>query len=394
MRTLEFRSTRPARRKGLLRRLLSIEPLMKGAGPDAMLVLSVAGLLVFGWVMVYSSSALVAEMRYKDQFFFLKRQILWSLVGAVAFIVSAKLPISFLQKKARPLYFATMALLVAVLVVGPEISGARRWIRFPGMSFQPSELAKLALVLVAADYMDRRQSRLADFKKGLLPLLLLSAAMLGVIGIEPDLGTPVLMAGVLGSLMILGGVRWGHLGLLVLATLPVLAVAILTVSYRLKRFFAYLDPWSDAKGKGYQLIQSLLAMGSGGFFGRGLGESRLKVGGLPDCHTDFVFSIVGEELGLAGTLACAGLFFLLCLRGLHIAKQSRDLFPRLVAAGISLTIGFQAVINMGVASGLFPTKGMPLPFISFGGSSLLITLMAVGILASISRENRRAADSR
>ena len=156
-----------------------------------------------------------------------------------------------------------------------------------------------------------------------------------------------------------------------------------------ERLFAYLDPWSDAKGKGYQLIQSLLAMGSGGIFGRGLGESRLKVGNLPDCHTDFVFSVLGEELGLLGTLSCAALFLLLCLRGLRISRQSRDLFPRLVAAGISLTIGFQAVINMGVASGLFPTKGMPLPLISFGGSSLVITLACVGILASISRENQR-----
>lgn len=388
MRTLAFKSSKPAKKKGLLRRWLSIEPLFKGGGTDPTLILAVAGLLIFGWVMVYSASALDAEMKFHDQFYYLKRQILWSLIGGVAFIISAKLPIKFWQKAARPMYVVTILMLAAVLVVGPRISGARRWLRLPGMGFQPSELAKIALVLVAADYMDRRQSRLRDFKKGLLPLLLLCAVPLGLIVIEPDLGTPVLMCTVLGSLMILGGARWSHFFGLIVGSLPLLVVAVFKVRYRLLRMFAYLDPWSDAQGKGYQLIQSLLAMGSGGIFGRGLGESRLKVGNLPDCHTDFVFSILGEELGLVGTLTCAALFLMLCLHGLRISRQSRELFPRLVAAGISLTIGFQALINMGVASGLFPTKGMPLPFISFGGSSLVIALTGVGILASISRANR------
>lgn len=393
MATLAFRSSRSTRKKGLLRRLLSIEPLMKGNAPDAILILSVAGLLVFGWVMVYSASALDAEMKFHDQFYYLKRQILWSLIGGVAFIISAKLPMKFWQKSVRPMYVVTLALLAAVLVVGPRISGARRWIRLPGVGFQPSEMAKIVLVLVAADYMDRRQSRLKDFKKGFVPLLVLCGAMLALIVVEPDLGTPVLMSMVVGCLMILGGVQWAHIGGLFLGSLPLLAIAVFKVRYRLQRLFAYLDPWSDAQGKGYQLIQSLLAMGSGGIFGRGLGESRLKMGNLPDCHTDFVFSILGEELGLLGTLTCAALFMMLCLHGLRISRQSRELFPRLVAAGISLTIGFQALINMGVASGLFPTKGMPLPFISFGGSSLVIALTGVGILASISRENKAHKDA-
>lgn len=392
MRMLAFRSAKAAKKKGLLRRLLSIEPLLKGEGTDPTLILSVAGLLVFGWVMVYSSSALLAELRYHDQFYFLKRQILWSLIGGAAFIVSAKLPIKFWQTAARPMYVVALVLLVAVLIFGPTISGARRWIRLPGVGFQPSEIAKIALILIAADYMDRRQSRLRDFKKGLMPLLLLIALPLGLILVEPDLGTPALMASVLGAMLILGGARWSHFFGIIICSFPVLVIAVFTVRYRVQRIFAYLDPWSDAQGKGYQLIQSLLAMGSGGIFGRGLGESKLKVGSLPDCHTDFVFSVLGEELGLIGTLACASLFLMLCLHGLRISRQSRELFPRLVAAGISLTIGFQALINMGVASGLFPTKGMPLPFISFGGSSLVIALTCVGILASISRANRSEKD--
>jgi cell division protein FtsW len=388
---LAFKASR-ARKQGLLRRLVSIDPLLRGPRPDLPLIFCAFGLLVFGWVMVYSSSALVAEIRYQDQFFFLKRQIIWSLIGMAAFVVAAKMPLSAWQKSARVFYGVVLALLVLVLIVGPEISGARRWIRLPGFGFQPSELAKLALVFVAADYMDRRQSRLKDFKKGLLPLLALVGSAMGLILIEPDLGTPVLMAAVLASMMILGGASWAHLAAIALSSLPLLVIAVFTVRYRLQRFFAYLDPWSDAKGKGFQLIQSLLAMGSGGFFGRGLGESRLKVGSLPDCHTDFVFSVLGEELGLVGTLACAALFLGLCMRGLRIARLAPDLFSRLVAAGISLTIGFQALINMGVASGLFPTKGMPLPFISFGGSSLVVTMLSVGILASISRSAAAKAD--
>jgi cell division protein FtsW len=374
-----------------LRRVLSIEPLLKGPKPDLMLIGCVFGLLVFGWVMVYSSSALDAEMKYHDQFYFLKRQVIWSLIGMGAFVVAAKMPMSVWQRVCKPMYVAILAGLALVLVVGPSISGAKRWIRLPGMAIQPSELAKLTLVLVAADYIDRRQSRLKDFKKGLLPLLVMLGAALGLIVIEPDLGTPVLMSMVLASMMILGGVRWSHIGGLFVGSIPLLVLAIFKERYRLLRLFAYMDPWSDAKGKGFQLIQSLLAMGSGGFFGRGLGESRLKVGALPDCHTDFVFSILGEELGLIGTLTCAALFLGLCMRGLRVAKKAPDLFSRLVAAGISLTIGFQALINMGVASGLFPTKGMPLPFISFGGSSLVSTLMAVGILVSISRSSAAKA---
>lgn len=388
---LAFKPT--SARKGLLRRFLSIEPLLKGQKPDLALIGCVFGLLVFGWVMVYSSSALVAEIRYQDQFFFLKRQIIWSLVGMVAFLASAKIPLSTWQKRSRGFYLFVLVCLVAVLIIGPKISGARRWIKLPGFGFQPSELAKLALVLVAADFMDRRQSRLKNAKKGLFPLLGLLGLGIGLIAIEPDMGTPMLMFGVLSCMMVLGGIPWGHFFGLIVAALPVIALAVLTVSYRLKRFFAYLDPWSDAKGKGFQLVQSLLAMGSGGFFGRGLGESRLKVGSLPDCHTDFVFSILGEELGLIGTLACAALFLALCMRGLRIAKRAPDLFSRLVAAGISLTIGFQALINMGVASGLFPTKGMPLPFISFGGSSLVMTMLSVGILSSVSKSSTVKTES-
>lgn len=368
--------------------ILSLRSLWKGTGPDEGILLSVFGLLVFGWVMVYSSSALFAETRYHDQYFFLKKQVMWSVIGMAAFLVTANLPIGLFQRNAKRIFIATCVGLVLVLFFGRHISGAQRWLRLGPISFQPSELAKMAMVILVADFLDRRQSRLREFNRGLAPLLALVAMPLVLILLEPDLGTPVLMTTVILSLLILGGARWRHLLLMGLSTLPVLVISILKVRYRLERLLVYLNPWSDPKGTGYQLVQSLLALGSGGIFGRGLGQSKIKISNLPDAHTDFVFSVLGEELGLLGTCLCAGLFLFLCTRGLKIAMNAKSLFARLVAAGVSLTIGLQALINMGVACGMFPTKGMPLPFISFGGSSLVIMLISVGLLANVSRESR------
>lgn len=379
-----FVPTKPTK-KGLLSQYLSLEALLKGPKPDIGLMYCVFGLLVFGWVMIYSSSALFAENRFQDQFFFLKKQLVWSLVGIGVFIATSNISFSTWQRMTKWIYMASVVGLVLVLLIGREISGAKRWLHFPGVSFQPSELAKIAMILVVADYLDRRQSRLKDFKRGVLPLLTIVGVLIALIAAEPDLGTPMLMCGVLFALLLIGGVEWRHFFVLGLTALPLVILAVFKVRYRLERLLAYLDPWSDTQGKGYQLVQSLTAMGSGGFFGKGLGESQVKISNLPDCHTDFIFSILGEELGLIGTLTCATLFFYLCMRGLKISKSAPNYFSRLLGVGVSLMIGFQALINMGVAAGLFPTKGMPLPFISFGGSSLLMTMMSVGILASLSR---------
>lgn len=375
-------------------RLFSLRPLINGPLPDRGLMLAVFGLLVFGWVMVYSSSALFAETRYHDQYFFLKRQLLWSFIGLFFFVMAMNIPSHFWQTHAKTIYFITLALLVAVLITGPEIAGAKRWIRLKGFGFQPSELGKLALVFVVSDYMDRRQSRLKDFKRGLVPLLGLCGVLMGLILIEPDLGTPLLMGAVLISLLILGGARWRHFFLIGILAFPVLLLAVVKETYRLKRLLVYLNPWSDPQGAGYQLVQSLLALGSGGILGQGLGSSKIKVSNMPDAHTDFIFSILGEELGLLGTLGCAFLFFFICLRGLQAAARAETCFSRLTAAGISLLIGYQALINMGVACGLFPTKGMTLPFISFGGSSLVVTLFSVGILVGLSAYSRRSASQK
>jgi len=370
---------------------LSIKSFFRSTRSDVSLLFCVAGLLLFGWVMVYSSSALLAESRFQDQYFFLKRHILWTLVGIAAFIVSSNISISFWQYMAKPIYFFTVVALVAVLFFGPEIGGAHRWLRFGPFGFQPSELAKLSMVLILADYLDRRQSRILDFNRGLLPILFIFGLQAGLIFVEPDLGTPFLMGLVFVSILIVGGARWKHiLGLVSVASLLFLG-SLFQFKYRVARLFAYLDPWSDPRGAGYQLVQSLIAMGSGGILGRGLGNSKVKISNLPDPHTDFIFSVIGEELGLWGTLLCVGLFMYICLMGLKIAKSAPDSFSQTTAAGISLMVGYQGIINMGVACGLLPTKGMPLPFLSFGGSSIVILMISMGILIHISRSTRVAA---
>lgn len=353
-------------------------------------MLCVIALLLFSWVIIYSASAILAENRYGDQYFFLKRQMIWTFLGVIVFAVSSNISLKFWQSMVKPIYFIVLASLIAVLALGPEIAGARRWFRLGSISIQPSELAKLASVLLVADYCDRRQSRMLDFKKGLLPLLILFGVMTGLIFIEPDLGTPFLMSLVFVALLLAGGAQWKHLIGLGMGALALFSLALFQYKYRVARLFAYLDPWSDAQGAGYQLVQSLLAMGSGGIWGRGLGQSRVKISNLPDPHTDFIFSVIGEEMGLIGTIICLGIFVYICMKGLKIAQQAPDVFTRMTAMGISLTIGFQSIINMGVATGLFPTKGMPLPFISFGGSSLLIFMMSMGILFQISHMSRSA----
>jgi len=391
MKRLEFVASQSAPKK-IIRKLLSPKIFLPMSCPDFPLLLAIVGLTVFGWVMIYSSSALAAETRYGDQYFFLKRQILWSLIGVFVFLVSSNISTVNWQKASRGFYFCSLLALFLVLIFGREIGGAHRWIKIGPLNFQPSELAKLAVVFLIADYMDRRQSRLKDFKRGLLPLLILFSVPVALIFLEPDLGTPILLGVVFAALLLIGGARWRHLFAMALSSLPLLVLALFQFRYRVNRLFAYLDPWADSKGKGYQLVQSLLALGSGGIFGRGLGNSRIKISSLPDPHTDFVFSVLGEELGLLGTLLCTALFFFLCLRGLKIAQGAGTCFGRLMASGISLVIGGQAVINMGVACGLWPTKGMPLPFVSFGGSSLVIILMSFGIISSIARESRMARE--
>lgn len=355
------------------------------APPDGVLMLLTLAVLVFGWVVLYSTSAVLAEAKFGDQYFFVKRQVLWSVIGLAGLLAASRVDLAWVQRLARPGYVVAVALLVLVLLAGREVLGAKRWLRLGPVGLQPSELAKLAVVLFLADWLDRKKSRLTDFRRGFLPVLGLTGLVLGLIVLERDLGTPFLIACVAGGMIYLAGARHRHLAAAALAALPVLYVAVFHVAYRRQRFLAFLDPWAQAQGAGYQLVQSLMALGSGGFWGRGSGESTIKLLYLPEAQTDFIFPILGEEFGFVGTTALVALFFFMVRRCLLAARGASHWFHALLAAGVGLWLGGQVLINVAVVTGLLPTKGIPLPLVSFGGSSLVVLLTALGLVLNVTR---------
>ncbi|MFH1259920.1 MAG: putative lipid II flippase FtsW [Elusimicrobiota bacterium] len=354
--------------------------------PDIVVIIVVAILVIAGLLMVYSASAIIAEQRYGSTIVFLKKQLLWVLLGASAAFILQYFDYNYLQKLIWPILFIVFVLLVLVLFA-PPVAGVHRWLRWGPIGLQPSELAKLALIIYVAGALDRKQSKIQKLK-GLTPLLLIVGTICGLILVEPDLGTPFLIGMIVLGLFFAGGVRVKHIFYLTMPFVAAVFISLLTVSYRWKRMIAFLDPWADPQGTGYQIVQSLLALGNGGWIGRGFGGSRSKLLYLPEPHTDFIFPILGEEWGLLGSFLIMFLFGVLFWRGLKIAAQAPNLFGSLLATGITIYISFQALLNISVSCGLLPTKGIPLPFLSFGGSSILFTLAAVGILLNISRQSK------
>lgn len=292
-----------------------------------------------------------------------------------------------LRKYARPLLFISLFLLVLVLIpgIGREVSGARRWFRFKILSFQPSELASLAVLIYVADFIARKGEVIKNFLKGFLPPMCVLGVTALLILIEPDLGTTMALGVVVLIMLFVAGTRLSYLLSLILASLPALFVLLFSVPYRRARMLSFINPWADPKGTGFQIIQSQIALGSGGVFGVGLGHSKQKLFFLPAAHTDFIFSIIGEELGLIGTLGVIFLFVLFIRQGIKIIKNAQDKFGYFLALGLVLMITLKAVINIGVSCGVLPTKGLPLPFISYGGTSLMFDLVSVGILINIAR---------
>ncbi len=341
-----------------------------------------------GVVMVYSASAIVAADRFGDPAFFLKRQALWVVLGTAALFVATRIHYARYRRFTPLLLGCAIASLLLVLLpgVGRVAGGARRWIPFGGpLAFQPAESAKLVLVLYLANFLANRGIKINEFRAGVVPPLLVTAVTFGLILLEPDLGTALLISAVTAVMLFMAGARVMHLIGLGLASVPVVALAVLGEEYRRQRILAFLNPWADPQGSGFHIIQSLLALGSGGILGVGLGGSRQKFFYLPERHTDFIFAILGEELGLIGTAAVVGLFGVLAYRGYRVARHAPDHYGSLLAGGITTMIVLQAIINIGVTSGIFPITGVPLPFVSFGGSSLLFTMIGVGILLNISQ---------
>lgn len=362
--------------------------------PDYWLIIPVIALAGLGIVMVYSASSIVAGDRFGDPTFFLKRQVLWVLLGSAALVVTHHIHYPALRRL-TPLLLAVAVLSLALVLVpgvGRVAGGARRWIAFGGpFAFQPSESAKLVLALYLANFLTNRATVVRDLRAGVLPPLLVTGVMFVLVLMQPDLGTAMLMALLTLAMLFASGARMGHLLMLMGAGVPVVAAAIAGEEYRRQRILAFLDPWADPQGAGFHIIQSLLALGSGGLLGVGLGSSRQKFFYLPERETDFIFSILGEELGLLGTGAVVLLFALFAVRGYRAARRAPDRYGSLLAAGITTMILVQAIINIGVTSGVLPVTGVPLPFVSFGGSSMLFTMIGVGVLLNISQYARDAA---
>jgi len=351
-------------------------------------ILAVTLLLVaVGLGMIYSASGVMAHKRFGDASYFLKRQMLWLLVGLGCLLVVARADLNTVRRWALPTLCLGMLGLALVLIpgIGVTVNGARRWLRVGAWTIQPSEVMKVGIVLYLAHYLAKKGSRLTDFRRGFLPPLVVVGLIVGLIVIEPDMGTATVIGWVTLGLLFMGGARLGHLMLIGLAALPVLYVLVMRVPYRLKRITSFLDPWSDPAGSGFQVIQSQLALGSGGLSGVGLGEGRQKLFYLPEPHTDFVLSALGEEAGFLGTFAVLLLLAWFVARGFAIALDAEDPFARYLALGVSLLVGCHALINVGVITGLLPTKGLTLPFVSYGGSSLVVNMIGTGLLIAVSR---------
>jgi cell division protein FtsW len=347
-----------------------------------LLVLVTLGLVAFGLVMVYSASSARALLSSDAPSYYLKRQAIYALMGLVALVVLSRLDFHRLRHATDALLGITFILLVAVLVIGTAVNGARRWIPIGFMNFQPSELAKLSLVLWTAALLSRRPApqTLGELAK---PIGVVVGAACALILIEPDLGTAIAIAIMVSAILVVSGTRLRLLASAGGIGITLVLLAIWFEPYRRERIFSFLDPWHDPQGAGFQAVQSMIALGSGGVFGVGLGESVQKIYYLPEASTDMIFAIVGEELGLIGAAAVIAAFAVFAYAGFNIALRCRDPYGKRLAAGITALICGQAAVNVSAVMGLAPLTGIPLPFVSYGGSSLVVGLAAVGILLNI-----------
>jgi cell division protein FtsW len=357
------------------------------------ILLAVTALVLIGLLMIYSSTVVIATRKFGNGFIYLRNQIFTACVSAAAMAVIFRLDYRRFRSVVYLLMGLSLVLLLAVFIpgIGREVNGAKRWIQVWPSRFQPSEFAKLVMVIFLADYMDRFSGRMREFRYGIaIPVGIMVVFQLILIK-QPDFGAVMSLGILTVGLLVLGGARLSHVGMLVLAALPAVFALVVSSPYRLRRIMCFTDPWREPFDCGFQLIQSFIAFGNGGILGLGLGGSRQKLYFLPEVHTDFIFSIIGEELGLVGALAVMGLFVWLVAKGLKVASRASDAYSYYLALGLTMMIGVQALVNFAVSTGLMPTKGLPLPFVSYGGSALLVNMMAAGILAGISTRNGEKA---
>ncbi|MBI4964759.1 MAG: putative lipid II flippase FtsW [Desulfomonile tiedjei] len=363
-------------------------------GPDPVLLAVVLVILAAGIVMVTSASYIIASGKFGDEFYYTKKQGLAMAIGLAAMYLFSLIDPSFWKRTGALLLGVGVVLLALVFVpgVGVEMGGSSRWIRLPlGFYFQPSEFVKYALIIFLAKSLAKKGDSIRDFAVGFVPHVLIMGVVVSLILYQPDFGNAVIITGVGFLMLFVAGVRLQHLlGSLILC-LPFVYYFAVNAPYRKLRIMSFLDPWADPLNSGFQIIQSLVAFGCGGFWGAGIGKGIQKLFYLPQPHSDFVFAVVGEELGLLGVLLLVILFYVLICRGLVAAIRSTDKFHKFLAFGITCLIGLQAMVNMAVAMGLLPTKGLPLPFVSLGGTSMIMNLAGLGILMAITRASQGAS---
>lgn len=343
-------------------------------------------LLIAGTVMIYSSSSLVASENFASHMFYLKRHAIMLFLGTIAMLIAFVTPLHVVKKITFPVLIIFVVLLIFVIAtsMGVEAKHATRWINIAGFRFQPSELIKPWIILFTAGYIERMGIKIRSFKDGLFPLMFILGMILLLILKQPDFGTTVTIAVVLVLMVFVSGAKWTHLGSIMLTGGIAAAYLIFSADYRRRRFFSFINPWADPQGDGFQMIQSLVAFQRGGLKGQGLGDGTQKLLYLPEAHTDFIFSVIGEELGFLGCMIVVLLFCTLMIQGIRLAIRIQDPFASILAFGLTMMITVQAVFNMGVVTGLLPTKGLTLPFISYGGSSLIATMFSMGLLLSLS----------
>jgi cell division protein FtsW len=354
---------------------------------DFIILFTAMTLLAIGIVMVFSASYYMVIDSRSDPFFHLRRQAIWAMLGVGGLLFFSNYDYYKLKRWTNLSLLASVILLLTVFIpgVGVEIYGARRWIGVAGLTGQPSDLAKVSVLLFAAAYLSRKDIRVNKFVEGPLPVLGVMGMFFGLIMLQPDLGTAVAMAGTVMIVIFVAGMPLHQIGLIGAASVPMMGYLMISKPYRVRRLMSFRDPWADPLDTGFQIIQSLYALGPGGLFGVGLGRSRQKMFYLPEPHSDFIFAVIGEELGLIGTVTVLLLFFLLLWRGFKVALMAPDLFGSLLATGITAMIGLQALMNIAVVTGSIPVTGINLPLVSAGGSSLLFTMCSIGVLLNISR---------
>jgi cell division protein FtsW len=359
----------------------SVHPIFK----ERLLLFPALVLCGIGIVMVYSASSAISMQNHNTLFYYLQRQIIFFGISLGVLVAAASFPHRLYSKLAYLILFFSLACLVAVLIpgLGVEANGAHRWLNLGMIRFQPAEFAKLALILFLGYSLAKKQPMITDFSVGFMPHLLIFALFALLIIFQPDFGTIVVLGMICWGMMFVAGVKIWHLLTPLPVIIPVIYFLVFKVEYRLTRILTFLDPWADPYDAGYQITHSLKAFGSGGLFGQGIGLGMQKLHYLPEPHTDFIFSIIGEELGLVGVLAILALYGIILFRGCSIARQADTVFGAITAAGLTLYLGIQVIINTGVSLSVFPTKGLTLPFISYGGTSLVINMAVMGILMNI-----------